>query len=70
MGLDVNKENLIEQEIRDRLGRVEKVEMAKAIKVNQMSNNRKSSTYFVSSVPTASLTSVTLNIWSKRASVH
>ena len=33
MGLDVNKENLIEQEIRDRLGRVEKVEMAKAIKV-------------------------------------
>jgi len=32
MGLDVNKENLIEQEIRDRLGRVEKVEMAKAIK--------------------------------------
>jgi hypothetical protein len=33
MGLDVNKENLIEQEIKDRLGRVEKVEMAKAIKV-------------------------------------
>ncbi|CBY31889.1 unnamed protein product [Oikopleura dioica] len=32
VGLDVNKENLIEQEIKDRLGRVEKVEMAKAIK--------------------------------------
>ena len=36
MGLDVNKENLIEQEIKDRLGRVEKVEMAKAIKVTDI----------------------------------
>jgi len=36
MGLDVNKENLIEQEIKDRLGRVEKVEMAKAIKVTNI----------------------------------
>ena len=39
MGLDVNKENLIEQEIKDRLGRVEKVEMAKAIKVTNITRN-------------------------------
>ena len=77
MGLDVNKENLIEQEIKDRLGRVEKVEMAKAIKVTNIikSNHlqylmgHKFLNNCVPSVPTASRTFETLNIWSRQASV-